>query len=34
MRELAIDLIKKCLKWVPSERITSEAALQHPFLIF
>jgi hypothetical protein len=24
---LAADLVKKCLKWVPSERITAEMAI-------
>jgi len=27
----AADLIEKCLKWVPKERITATDALNHPF---
>lgn len=27
----AADLINKCLKWVPSERITAAGALNHSF---
>ena len=27
----ASDLIEKCSKWVPKERITAAEALKHPF---
>lgn len=29
--EKAADLIKKCLKWVPEDRITAKDARSHPF---
>ena len=31
LKELC-DLVQKCLKWIPSERITMEQALNHPFM--
>ena len=27
----AADLIEKCLRWVPKERISAQDALSHPF---
>lgn len=29
---LAVDLVARCLRWDPLDRITAEAALQHPWL--
>ena len=29
--EKAADLINKCIKWVPEDRITAHAAKMHPF---
>jgi len=29
--EKAADLIKKCLRWVPEDRITAKDARLHPF---
>jgi serine/threonine protein kinase len=31
--EKAADLIKKCLRWVPEDRITAKDARLHPFFI-
>jgi len=28
----AADLINKCLKWVPEDRVTASQAMHHPFL--
>ena len=31
---LLLDLIKRCLQTKPEERITAEAALQHPYFLY
>jgi serine/threonine protein kinase len=32
VREVAIDFVRKCLQWLPKDRLSARELVKHPFL--